>query len=285
MILESLFSELISNVLKDLLTRVITDRRKRLDEKEIEQIVAAYLAQHQSPLSPPLVAKEIYIILGNSGFVDGHGQFALPLLENKRTLASLAKLLERNYVEGVKKRLGASTSSELEAAPSELGTTGLVQRFEGGKDDPVGASVYWSQRYGAYPVWGWIARCYEGYGGTGSRLGFPTSPELPAAASPQGTTGQVQRFEGNGDGANIWDEPNRSLIGVSIYCSGHGAYATWGRIGRCYERLGGTTSRLGFPLSPEQETQRSSRGHPVWKQRFEGGEISCEWGSAPVVHT
>lgn len=285
MILESFFSGLISGILKDVITQAIANRNKRLDEKEIEKVVATYLTQHQSPLSPPMVAKEIYIILGNSGFVDGRGQFALPLLESKRTPASLASLLESNYIEGVKRRLGASTSSELEATRSEVGTIGRVQRFEGSKDDPVGASVYWSQRYGAYPVWGWIARCYEGYGGTGSRLGFPISPELPAAASPQGTTGQVQRFEGNGDEANIWDEPNRVLIGVSIYCSSHGAYATWGEIGRCYERLYGTTSRLGFPISPEQETHPSSQGRTVWRQRFEGGEITCEWGSDPVVHT
>jgi len=285
MILESLFPGVLSAILKEVIAQAFANQNRRLNEKEIEKVVATYLAQHQSPLSPPMVAKEIYIILGNSGFVDGHGQFTLPLLESKRTPASLASLLERNHVEGVKKRLGVPISSELEATPSKLETTGRVQRFEGGKDDPVGASVYWSQRYGAYPVWGWIARCYEGYGGTGSRLGFPISPELPAAASPQGTTGQVQRFEGNDDGANIWDEPNRVLIGVSIYCSSHGAYATWGEIGRCYERLYGTTSRLGFPISPEQETQRSSRGHPVWKQRFEGGEISCEWGSDPVVHS
>lgn len=284
MILESFFSGVISSILKDVITQAIANRNKRLDEKDIEKVVATCLAQHQSPLPPPMVAKEIYIILGNSGFVDGHGQFILPLLESKHTPASLASLLERNYVENVKKRLGTPASVELKATPSELGTVGLVQRFEGGKDDPAGTSVYWSQRYGAYPVWGWIARCYEGYGGTGSRLGFPISPELPAAASPQGTTGQVQRFEGNGDGANIWDEPNHILIGVSIYSSRHGAYATWGEIGRCYERLYGTTSRLGFPTSPEQEAQRSSQGHSVWKQRFEGGEISCEWGSAPVVH-
>lgn len=285
MILESFFSGLISGILKDIITQAITDRRKRLDEKGIEKVVAAYLAQYQSPLSAPMVTKEIYIILGSSGFVDGHGQLALPLPESKRTPASLVSLLERNYIKSVKKRLGSSTSPELEATPSELRTTGLVQRFEGGKDDPVGASVYWSQRYGAYPVWGGIARCYEGFGGTGSRLGFPISPELPAAASPQGTTGQVQRFEGNGDGANLWDEPNRVLIGVSIYNSSHGAYATWGSIGHCYERLYGTTSRLGFPVSPEQKTQPSSRGRTVWRQRFEGGEISCEWGSDPVVHT
>ena len=230
-----------------------------------------------------MVAKEIYIILGSSGFIDEHGQVALPLSESKRTPASLVGLIERNYIESVKKRLGSPTSPELEASRSELGTTGLVQRFEGGKDDPVRASVYWSQRYGAYPVWGWIARCYEGFGGTGSRLGFPISPELPAAASPQGTTGQVQRFEGNGDGVSFLD--SSSLTGVSIYCSPHGAYATWGEIGRCYERLGGTGSRLGFPVSPEEETQPSSRGRTVWRQRFEGGEISCEWGSDPVVHT
>lgn len=203
MMLESFFSGLMSGILKDVITHAIADRGKRLDEQEIEKVVAAYLARHQSPLSPSMVTKEIYIILASSRFVDGQGQIALPLPESKPTTASLVSLLERNYLEGVKKRLGSSTSSELKATPSERGTTGLVQRFAGSKDDPVGASVYWSQRYGAYPVWGGIARCYEGFGGTGSRLGFPISPELPAITSPQGTTGQVQRFEGNGDEAHL----------------------------------------------------------------------------------
>src|SRR5258708_34790395 len=134
MILESFFSGLISGILKDIITQAITDRRKRLDEKEIEKVVAAYLARYQSPLSPPMVTKEIYIILASSGFVDGHGQLALPLPESKRTPASLVSLLERNYIEGVKKRLGSPASSELKSTSSELGTTVLVQRLEGGKD-------------------------------------------------------------------------------------------------------------------------------------------------------
>lgn len=349
MILESFFSGLISGILKDVITHAIVDRRKRLDENQIEKVVAAYLLRHQSTLSTTMVTKEIYIILGNSGFTDGHGQVIFSPPEDKKTPDLLVSLLERNYVESVKRRLGSPISSEERAGPSERGTTGLVQRFEGSKDDPVRASLYWTHTYGAYPVWGWIARyyqnlgearsrlgfpissemnaapsergtpgqvqrfeggkddprevsislycshygafptwgwiarCYEGFGGTGSRLGFPISPELPAAASQQGTAGQVQRFEGNGDGESFLD--NISLTGVSIYCSPHGAYATWGEIGRCYERLGGTGSQLGFPISPEQETHPSSRGHTVWRQRFEGGEISCEWGSDPVVHT
>jgi LGFP repeat len=180
-------------------------------------------------------------------------------------------------------RLGFPISLELEANPSERGTPGQVQRFEGGKDDPPGVSIsiYCSQ-YGAFATWGWIARCYESFGGSGSRLGFPISPEFPAAQSPQGTSGQVQRFESNGDGVSFLD--SSSLTGVSIYCSPYGAYATWGEIGRFYERLRGTDSRLGFPVSPEQETHPSSLGRTVWRQRFEGGEISCEWGCDPVVH-
>lgn len=98
-------------------------------------------------------------------------------------------------------------------------------------------------------------------------LGFPTSPELEAISSPQGTTGQVQRFENN----------------ASVYCSGYGAYPTWGGIGRCYEDLGGTSGLLGFPTSPESEAT-SSQGTTGWVQRFKGGEMywTDEYDGVPV---
>ncbi len=86
----------------------------------------------------------------------------------------------------------------------------------------------------------------------------------------------------------IWSElfgQSSSLTGVSIYCNQYRAYAIWGEIGRDYEHMRGADSQLEFPISPEQETQPSSRGRTVWKQHFEGGEIFCEWGSDPVVHT
>lgn len=167
-------------------------------------------------------------------------------------------------------RLGSSTSPLHLAVRSPKNTTGQVQRFTGGREDPVGASVYMSE-HGAFPVWGEIARCYEGLGGTSSRLGFPISPELPAKPSQRGTTGQVQRFEGINDAADRWDDTHKTRIAVSIYSSRHGAYPVWGAIGQCYEHLFGTTSRLGFPTSPELQATRSPQGTTGQVQRFEGG--------------
>ena len=161
-----------------------------------------------------------------------------------------------DFTDEVKHRLGLHTTSIQEAVPSPQGTTGWVQRFLGSSDDPNGASVYRS-RYGAYPTWGEIGRCYERLGGTSGRLGFPTSPEQQAITSPQGTVGQFQRFEDN----------------ASVYCSGYGAHPTWGGIGRCYEDFGGTSGSLGFPTSSESEASRSPQGTAGWFQRFEGGDM------------
>jgi tetratricopeptide (TPR) repeat protein len=173
------------------------------------------------------------------------------------------------YLDKVRNRLGLPLTSALGAIPSRQGTTGCVQRFAGGSDDPQGASVY-SSKYGTYPAWGWITQCYESCGGTNGRLGFPTSPELDAWASSRGTTGQVQRFEDN----------------AFIYCSRYGAFPTWGGIGRCYENLGGSGGPLGFPTSPETNATPSPQGTDGWVQRFEGGDIywycDREYDGVPV---
>jgi uncharacterized protein with LGFP repeats len=253
MILEGFFSGLLGNILKDLIVQAIRRKWTRVEEKEIEKVVAAYLAQHHVPGNTTLLTKEVIVILNTSGFPTLTGE---PTDPNR-----LVSWIEGQYLEKIKTRLGSPTSREGEAWPSLKGTRGQVQRFSGGQNDPVGASVYCGQSYGAYPIWGWIAQCYEKLGGTGSRLGFPISQEGEAWPSPKGTTGQVQRFEGGPE-----DSPS-----VSIYCSPHGAYPTWGWIAQCYEKLGGTGSRLGFPISQEGEASPSPKGTTGQVQRFEGG--------------
>jgi hypothetical protein len=81
--------------------------------------------------------------------------------------------------------LGYPTSDRLPAHRSPHGTSGYLQRFEGG-------SIYECQRYGAHLVTGAISACYEKHGGTGSGLGFPTTdvtgdmrPGVPAGAIRQ----------------------------------------------------------------------------------------------------
>jgi hypothetical protein len=75
--------------------------------------------------------------------------------------------------------LGIPISDEFDAARSPGGTTGRLNRFEGG-------SIYWCASYGPHPVYGSIGAQYESQGGTGGSLGFPTSDPY----SYQGTTRQ-----------------------------------------------------------------------------------------------
>lgn len=190
-------------------------------------------------------------------------------------------------------RLGKPISIVQPAAPSELGTTGTLQRFEGKGDSTrlwdgernkhiIGVSVY-NSAYAACPVWGDIEGCYEKLGGTASRLGFPISWEITAAPSQYGTTGKVQRFEGNGDGAQVWHEPRKDyIVAVSIYSSRHGTYPVWGAIGQWFEKNNGTTGSLGFPISEEEEIASSPR---TVRQRFEGGSITSGYGQAPTIQT
>lgn len=79
--------------------------------------------------------------------------------------------------------LGLPTSDEFDAASSPFGTTGRLNRFEGG-------SIYWSASYGAYPVYGQISQQYEAQGGTGSSYGFPTGDPVVSGAMTS------QTFEG-----------------------------------------------------------------------------------------
>jgi hypothetical protein len=125
----------------------------------------------------------------------------------------------------------------------------------------IGVSIY-SSKYGTYPTWGEIGKCYERFGGTASRLGFPTSPELSAKPSPRKTAGWVQHFEGGRDSSKGWSDTHE----VSIYASRHGAHPVWGEIAEHYEALGGTGSSLGFPTSAEEWLNG-------WIQHFEGGDL------------
>jgi hypothetical protein len=75
MILEGFLSGVVSNVLKEVITQAIVRKWKRLEEKEVEQILAAYLAQH--PLVTQPIVKEVYMLMGASGLIDARGQITL----------------------------------------------------------------------------------------------------------------------------------------------------------------------------------------------------------------
>lgn len=157
----------------------------------------------------------------------------------------IAKLYER--LNGVTGRLGFPLTDEQPAKPSPQGSTGTFQRFE------EGASVY-ASKHGAYPVWGGIGHCYASLGDTSSMLGFPTSLEIEAAPSPQGSTGWYQRFEG---GIIFWSE---NYEGVPVT----------GSILLPYDEFAGTAGQFGFPKSPARVAEK----HPhMLIQEFEGGLI------------
>ena len=261
MILETLFSGLGTSAVEKFLNlaRQRNDARLRaMIQEELEKFARI------SP-SNSVIVVNIHIgdliqqvhILAESGLSPG----SIVEASHSHTLPALLSAEVRG-------RLGSPTSSDDDAIPSQRGTTGRVQRFT------HGASVYWSQCYGAFPTWGWIAQCYESLGGTGGRLGFPTSLELEAIPSQRGTTGQVQRFEGGRE------DPD----GASVYCSPRGAFPTWGGIAQCYEKLGGTGGRLGFPTSAESDAWPSPQGTTGWVQRFEGGREDPDGASLYYSH-
>lgn len=181
----------------------------------------------------------------------------------------IAKLYDR--LKGVTGRLGFPLANEQPAKPSPQGSTGTFQRFEGGPSDGLpngetwdfsqGVSVY-ASKHGAYPVWGGIRRCYASLGGTSSMLGFPTSLEMEAATSPQGTTGWYQRFEG----------------GIIFYCDDYGGIPVTGSILLPYDEFRGTAGQFGFPKSPA----RAAEQHPhILLQEFEGGLICISQEKIP----
>jgi uncharacterized protein with LGFP repeats len=181
--------------------------------------------------------------------------------------------------------LGFPVSDETPAGPPRRetgdGTRGRCQRFEGGV-------VYYSKKIKAVAISSSMAAYLDRHAGVAGHHGFPVSPELDAADSPYGTSGSFQRFEGD------WDYPEDILEhwsdsegpgGATIYASStHGINTVgWGN-GILYERLGGTSSWLGFPTSDETDA-RSSQDEPWCTiQEFEGGAIfyEQEHGSVPV---
>lgn len=171
-------------------------------------------------------------------------------------------------LDGLGGRPGFPITDEFPAVDSHAQQVPSVyQRFEFEWDYPkdvmallgvrCGATIYWSERAGAYATWGGIGECFEHLFGTGSRLGFPVSPELETAPSSQGTAGVYQEFEGG-----------------SIYwcgrCEHRGGNAIWGAIRDLYYQLGGTKSPLGFPLTKEYSATPSPQGMTGLCQRFEG---------------
>ncbi len=189
--------------------------------------------------------------------------------------------------------LGFPAAPERVAGTSERGTSGYYQRFEGGAIHCCYRES--DQQWHTHTTWGPIGTLYDQLGGTPSRLGFPLSDELTLGPSGSylpssfGTTGTLQRFEGGRDDPEFKDYHTGVAFGATVYRSAHGAFATWGGIGECYEKLGGAASSLGFPTWHEQEVQEEVIQSPHQTtgvyQWFEGGMICwCQsHNAAPIV--
>ncbi len=156
---------------------------------------------------------------------------------------------------------GFPMSEELETPPADSGTSGYLQHFEGG-------TVYWSDATGVASVRGDTDVCHEE---NFAALGLPTGDEEPAATSPWGTTGSVQRFEGNpgerGSGAAIYTSPGRGTVIVS------------GPIGVYFEWRDGTGGLWGFPLAGAVTQSSKMPGMVEHTQSFEGGLLYWREGS------
>jgi uncharacterized protein with LGFP repeats len=167
--------------------------------------------------------------------------------------------------------LGEPTGGIALASESQQDTRGYYQDFQDGQ-------IHWSVRGGAQPTRAANAAYHIGLGGSGSRLGFPLTPDTPAQRSPFGTDGSCQRFESSWNYDEEICGPLGLKFGATVYwCDVNGPHATWGGIGEYYETNGGTGGPLGFPISDETEVGPSRRevgpGTVGWSQQFEGGTV------------
>ena len=98
-------------------------------------------------------------------------------------------------------------------------------------------------------------------GGESGRLGCPWGPETEAGRSPDGTSGRFTQLRG-GDGAY--------LIWAANGPKARQSFIVEGCIFKLYHSMGGTTSRLGFPLQDAVNVPGGVR------QEFEGGFIDWD---------
>jgi uncharacterized protein with LGFP repeats len=206
---------------------------------------------------------------------NGHGTYAIS--------GAIGEVAELDWRDSA--GLGLPVDDAIPIGPSqragEAGTSGWRQRFESG-------TVYFSGKTGAVRVPLRWAEYVENRGDAVGSIGFPVSPALDAAPSPYGTTGYLQRFEGAWDYpediVSCWSDQERPG-GATIYHSDqHGARIVERGNGEVYERVNGTASWLGFPMSDEVRVEEPADDPGRTIQRFEGGAIfyTRTFGPVPV---
>lgn len=113
---------------------------------------------------------------------------------------------------------------------------------------------------------------YQQLGATTSALGYPVSDENQLHNSGGSLVGWASYFAGVHCGGN-YNGPNGS--GSAIYVpatnnSASGGHEVQGCVYAAYQRLGGPTSFLGFPVSDENKLYNSSGTLIGWATYFAG---------------
>ncbi|MBX3111392.1 MAG: hypothetical protein KF857_05220 [Fimbriimonadaceae bacterium] len=108
----------------------------------------------------------------------------------------------------------------------------------------------------AFAVAGAFFTKHLGLGGTTGVLGWPLAPSFNSGQSPQGTAGAAQTFEGG-----------------TLYSSAKGTWMVSGAVKSEHDRLGGTTSTLGYPTADYSAAGTSPFGTSGSRQPFEGGGV------------
>ena len=117
-------------------------------------------------------------------------------------------------------------------------------------------------------------------GAESGTFGCPTTDETEASISSQGTTGRMAEF---------------SKLGGLIYWHRDGIYAgiafeVHGSIGTLYKKLGGSASKLGFPIGNEFEVPTGRRsnfegGYILWDAKTNTSQAYYNDGSTPPADT
>jgi hypothetical protein len=129
-----------------------------------------------------------------------------------------------------------------------------------GTETPMKPPVVGASDCGAFTLGADIAAKWQQMGGKAGTLGCPQKNEDEAGASPFGTTGRFTVFNG---GVLVWHRGGPQ---------GGRTFETHGCIATLYQKTGGTSSWLGFPVSDEYDIPGGRRSD------FEGGYIT--WNAA-----
>lgn len=142
----------------------------------------------------------------------------------------------------------------------------VIQDFDGGSagrgailDDVDGQPNHTKAWWLRGPIW----QKYADWGGPDSALGRPAGDQLSGGRSPQGTLGNVQRFE----------------KGSIYYSSPYGAVPVYGSISVQYEAQGGATGPLGYPKGDRYKVDNVS------VQDFQGGRLDINVAPNPPILT